>query len=229
MERHFDEELKKLKNDLLKMAALTEQAIHKSIEALKSQDRKMAMKVIEEDTQIDQIELVIEEEAIEMLALREPKAKDLRFITTGMKLNAELERIADLAVNVAQRVLDLEENKPLLKPLIDIPKLSFLAQRMVKDAIDSFVNSDSELAKKVILSDSEADKLRNSVCAELINDYLVKDGGDAPRAIPLLLIARHLERICDHATYMSQDIIYMIKAKVVKHHPEKLGGNNSKK
>jgi phosphate transport system protein len=113
----------------------------------------------------------------------------------------------------------------LVKPLVDIPKLAILARRMVKDTIDAFVNKDKGLAKKVILSDSEADKLRNSIYFELIDDYIAKDGSCGRRAVPLILISRHLERICDHATYIAEDIIYMIEAKIVKHHRDKLKGN----
>jgi len=138
-----------------------------------------------------------------------------------MKVNAELERIADLAVDIAQRVLEIVD-KPLLKPLIDIPKLSVIAQEMVRDAIDSFVKKDVELAKNVILTDPVADKLRNLVQKELINDYMAKDPATATRAVPLLLIARHLERICDHTTNIAEDVIYMVQAKVIKHHPEAL-------
>jgi phosphate transport system protein len=148
-------------------------------------------------------------------------AKDLRLITTGMKINAELERIADLAVDIAQRTLELVD-KPLLKPLIDIPKLTALAQNMIREAIESFVKGDIELAKKVVLSDPEADRLRNAIQEELINDYMVKDGSTAPRAVQLLLIARFLERICDHTTNIAENVIYMVQAEVVKHHPERL-------
>jgi len=118
-------------------------------------------------------------------------------------------------------------DKPLLKPLIDIPKLTAVARKMVKGAIDAFVNRDEATAKQVILSDPEADRLRNLVYEELIKDYMVKDGTTAPRAIPLLLVARHLERICDHATNIAEDVIYMVQAKIVKHHPEKLENNNT--
>lgn len=224
MERHFDEELEKMNTSLLKMASLTEEAIRKSVEALKIRDKKMAETVIKDDSVIDEMELLIEEKAIDLLALRQPMAGDLRFITTGMKINAELERIADLAVNISQRVMELADQS-LLKPLIDIPKLSSIAQKMVKEAIDAFVNRDESLAKKVIFSDPKADKLRNLVYEELISDYMVKDGRTATRAVPLLLIARHLERICDHATNIAEDVIYMVKAKIVKHHVEELKNN----
>jgi len=224
MERHFDEELKRLNTDLLKMAALAEIAIYKSVESLKDRDKRLAETVVEEDRKIDELELLIEERAIDLLALRQPMARDLRFITTGMKINAEVERIADLAVNIAQRVFELAD-KPLLKPLIDIPRLAGVARKMVKGAIDAFVNRDENLAKKVILSDPQADDLRNLVQQELINDYMLKDGTTASRAVPLLLAARHLERICDHATNIAEDVIYMVRAKVVKHHYEQLEDN----
>jgi len=221
MERHFDEELKELHKEILKMGVMAQEEIFKSIEALKNRDRKQAEDVISQDNKIDELELTVDEHCIDLIARHQPMAGDLRFITTGMKINAELERIADLAVDISQRVLELVD-KPLLKPLIDIPKLSTIAQNMVRDAIDAFVNRDVALAKKVVLSDSEADKLRNLVQEELINDYMARDPKTADRAVPLLLITRHLERICDHATNIAEDVIYMVQARVVRHHPEEL-------
>ncbi|PIQ84943.1 MAG: phosphate transport system regulatory protein PhoU [Candidatus Omnitrophica bacterium CG11_big_fil_rev_8_21_14_0_20_43_6] len=221
MERHLDQELSDLKKELLKMGALAETAIFESVEALKDLSAERANKVISDDKTIDELENAVDERCLDLLALRQPMAVDLRFITMSMKISTDLERIADLAVDIAQRVLDLV-GKPLLKPLIDIPKLTTLAQAMVKDALDSFVNKDADLAGKVILLDSEADRLRNLVQKELIEDYMSKDSSTVPRAVPLLLIARHLERICDHTTNIAEDVIYMVNAKVVKHHPEKL-------
>lgn len=221
MERYFDEELKDLKNDILKMGAFAEEAIYKSIEALKTRDKMLAKGIIDNDVKVDELELVIDEKCIDLIARRQPMAKDLRFITTGMKVNTELERIADIAVDIAQRALELLD-KPLLKPLVDIPKLATVAQNMVKMAIDSFVKGDIDLAKKVLLSDPEADNLRNLIQKELVEDHMVKDSSTSPRAVQLLLIARFLERICDHATNIAEDIIYMIQAEVVRHHPEKL-------
>ena len=221
MERHFDEELKELHKEILRMGVLTQEAIFKSIEALKNRDKAQAQEIIDTDDRIDELELAIDERCIDLIARHQPMAGDLRFITTGMKINAELERIADLAVDISQRVLELME-KPLLKPLIDIPKLSTIAQNMVRNSIDAFVNRDVGLAKKVALSDEEADNLRNLVQEELINDYMAKDPATAPRAVALLLIARHLERICDHTTNIAEDVIYMVEGKVVKHHPEEL-------
>jgi len=221
MERHVDQELKELNKDILMMSALAEEAIYKSIEALKNQDKVMAQSVIEDDSSIDKLELLVDEKCIDLIARYQPMARDLRFITTGMKINAELERIADIAVDIAQRTLEIV-SLPLLKPLVDIPKLAAVAQNMVKLSIDAFVKGDIALAKKVLLSDSEADELRNNIQKELIEDYMVKDATTAPRAVQLLLIARFLERICDHTTNIAEDVIYMVQAEVVRHHPEKL-------
>lgn len=221
MQRHFDEELSKFNEELLRMAALTEEAIRKAIESVKNCDGKSARIVIEEDKRIDELEIVIEEMGIELIARRQPLAIDLRFITTGLRINSELERMADLAVNISQCAIMIAD-KPLIKPLTDITKLSILAQKMVKNSIDSFVNTNEDLARQVILNDPEADALKRAVYDELVNEYIVKDGSCAPRAIPLILVSRHLERICDHATYIAEDVIYMIKALIVKHHPEKL-------
>jgi phosphate transport system protein len=221
MERHIDEELTELYKEILRMGVMVQEAIFKSIEALKNRDKAQAQAIINSDKKIDEWELVIDERCIDLIARYQPVALDLRFITTGMKINAELERIADLAVDIAERVLELAD-KPLLKPLIDIPKLSVIAQAMVRDAINAFVNRDVELAKKVVRSDSEADKLRDDIQDELINDFIVKDASTTVRAVPLLLIARHLERICDHATNIAEDVVYMVEAKVVRHHPEQL-------
>jgi len=221
MERHVDQELKSLNQDILKMGAFAEEAIYKSVEALKNRDKTLAKSVIANDNNVDQLELTIDEKCIDLIARYQPMAKDLRLITTGMKINAELERIADIAVDIAQRTLELVD-KPLLKPLVDIPKLTSVAQNMVKMSIDAFVKGDIELAKKVLLSDSEANNLRNTIQKELTEDYMVKDPSSAPRAVQLLLIARFLERICDHTTNIAEDVIYMVQAEVVKHHPEKL-------
>ncbi len=221
MERHVDQELKELKTDILKMGSFAEEAIYKSIEALKNREKELAENIIDSDMNVDRLELAIDEKCIDLIARYQPMAKDLRFITTGMKINAELERIADIAVDIAQRTIEIVD-KPLLKPLVDIPKLAAIAQNMVKMSIDSFVNGDIELAKKVLSQDPEADNLRNLIHKELVEDYMVKDPATTPRAVQLLLIARFLERICDHTTNIAEDVIYMVQAEVVKHHPERL-------
>ena len=221
MEKHFDQELDALKSEILKMGALVENSIAESVESLKQLSEERARKVIAHDKMVDQMENAIDEMCVDLLALYQPMATDLRFITMVLEITTDLERIADLGVDIAQRVLELT-GKPLLKPLVDIPKLAQLAQRMTKEALDAFVRKDAEMAKRVILLDNEADKLRNFVQKELLEDYMMKDPTTAPRALPLLLVARHLERICDHATNIAEDVIYMIEARVVKHHPELL-------
>jgi len=221
MQRHFDEELLKLKTDILSMAALVDEAILVSVEALKNLDESKAKQVIADDRKIDEMELAIEERSLSLLAQQQPMAIDLRFITMAMHIITDLERMADLAVDIAQRVVEISD-KPLLKPLIDIPRLAVVAQKMIQDAIQAFLSRDAELARKVIFSDADADQLRNAVQQELINEYMIKDPKAISRAVSLLLIARHLERICDHATNIAEDVIYMVNAEVVKHHPERL-------
>lgn len=221
MERYFDEELRELKEDILDMGSLVELAILNSVNALKNLSRQHAEKVIEKDKEIDEWELKVDEECLNLLARYQPMAHDLRFITMAMKIATDLERMADLAVDIGQRVLELAD-KPMLKPLVDIPKITIVAQEMVRDVLKSFISKDIELAKEVILRDKEADALRNLVQAELINDYMIKDPTTISRAIPLLLIARYLERVSDHATNIAEDVIYMVGAKVVKHHLEEL-------
>ena len=218
MERHFDEELEELKELLLAMASLAEESIAIAVESLKSLDEKKARRVIDRDEEVDQFELKIDKEAIDLLARHQPMASDLRFITSIMGISTDLERIADLAVDIAERTLELV-GTTLVKPLIDIPKLGLLAQKMVKESIDAFVTRNANLAKEVCSKDDEADFLRDAVYQELI-ELISKDGSLAPRAIPLLLVARHLERICDHATNIAEDVVYLVKAEVIKHAEE---------
>lgn len=222
MERHFDEELQQFKNALLEMATLTEESIYKATEALKTRDTERANEVFINDEKIDAMEIRIEEYGINLLATRQPMAADLRFITTGIKINAELERIADLAVNISQRAvelaaLDQEKEHPALS------RLSQIARTMLKECIDAFVMSDGDKAKHVILSDHEANALKNLIQSDLTQEMVI-DGAVTPVALPIILAARHLERICDHTTYISEDIIYMLKATMVKHHRNELAG-----
>lgn len=219
MQRHFDDELKELHKDILKMGVMTQEAIFKSIDSLKNRDAAQARQVIIDDGRIDDIENEIDEKCIDLIARYQPMAGDLRFIATAMKINSDLERIADLAVDICQRAEELI-GKPVLKPLVDIPKLAQIAQHMVKESINAFINRDAGLAREVIKSDPQADELRNRVSDELINDYMARDPKTADRAVPLLLISRYLERICDHTTNIAEDVIYMVEGRVVKHHPE---------
>ena len=218
MERHFDEELKLLKERLLRMAARAEEAIARSIKSLVNREPPLAEKVIEQDPLIDTLEIEIDEQCLKLLALRQPIAVDLRFITSAMKINSQLERIGDQAVNIAERALELVK-EPLLKPLIDIPRLATLAQRMVKDSLDAFINKDAALARSVCESDDEVDNLNDQIFRELLT-YMMQDTSTINRAVHLVLIGRHLERIADHATNITEDVIYFVKGKTIKHHIE---------
>jgi len=156
--------------------------------------------------------------SLKLLALRQPIATDLRFITSALKINSDLERIGDLSVNIAQRALDLMEH-PLLKPLIDIPRMAQLAQKMVKDSLDAFVNRDADLARNVCMRDDEVDQLNHQIFRELLT-YMIQDTKAITRAVDLILVGRHLERIADHATNISEDVVYLVKGKTIKHHIE---------
>jgi phosphate transport system protein len=216
MPRHFDEELSELKKQLLFMGGLTEEIIGRAVEALKALDARGARKIIEEDARIDRLDLDIDEKCLELIVRHQPVAADLRFLAMAMRICADLERIADLAVDISQRVLEMA-GQPLLKPLIDIPKLAGLAREMLKGSLDAFVRGDVERARAVIRRDDEADRLRDLIQTELVNDFMLKDASSAPRAVSLLLVSRHLERICDHTTNIAEDVIYMVEGAMVRH------------
>lgn len=218
MERHFDEELNKLNSELLKLASLVEEAIRKSIKSLVDRDSDLAQKVIGSDDEINMLEIDIDELCLRLLALYQPAAVDLRFITSAMKINNDLERMGDLAVNIAERTLDLLK-QPLLKPLIDIPRMAELAQKMVRDVLSAFVTKDAELAQEVCRRDDEVDNLNDQVFRELLT-YMMQDSKNITRAVDLMLIGRHLERIADHATNIGEDVVYFVKGKTIKHHIE---------
>jgi len=218
MERHFDEELKELNKQLLKMSALVEEAISRSVEVLVERKDDLAKKVIKSDEAINMLEIEIDELCLRLLALHQPTAVDLRFITSVMKINSDLERIGDQAVNIVERSQEIIKQPPL-KPLIDIPRLSSLAQRMVKDSIDALVNKDEALAREVCKRDDEVDNLNDQVFRELLT-YMIQDPKTITRAVELILVGRHLERIADHATNIAEDVIYFLKGKTIKHHIE---------
>lgn len=216
MERHFDEELKDLKGKLLQMASLAEESIAKSVKALVERDKKLAEEVLVSDEAINLLEIEIDEVCLKLLALRQPIATDLRFITAALKIITDLERIGDLSVNIAERALGLME-QPLLKPLIDIPRMAQLAQKMVKDSLDAFVNRDAELARDVCRRDDEVDQLNHQIFRELLT-YMIQDPKAITRAVDLILVGRHLERVADHATNIGEDVVYLVKGKTIKHH-----------
>jgi len=212
---HFHAELESLKGHLLSMASLVEEAIHKSIKALVEREEELAKGVIASDDAINMMEIKIDDFCLKLLALHQPAAIDLRFITSALKINNDLERMGDQAVNIAERTLELLK-EPLLKPLIDIPRMAALAQKMVKDSLDAFVRKDTELARDVCRRDDEVDALNDQVFRELLT-YMMQDPRTITRAVHLLLVGRHLERIADHATNIAEDVIYMVQGKVIKH------------
>jgi phosphate transport system protein len=216
MTRHFHEELDGLKQTLLAMGAMVEDQIRRVMRALVERDEALARDVIERDREVNVYDVEIDEKCVELLALYQPTAGDLRFITTAMKIVTDLERIGDQAVNIAQRALELNE-EPQLKPYIDLPRMAEKAQRMVKDALDSFVSRDTALAREVCGRDSEVDALKEQIFRELLT-YMMADPGTIQRALALILISRNLERIADHATNIAEDVIFLVEAKDVRHH-----------
>jgi phosphate transport system protein len=218
MHRHFEEELQLLKEKLLRMSSLVEESISLSIKSLVERDSVLAEKVVGQDDMIDTIEIEVDGLCLNLLALHQPQARDLRFITGSMKIVNDLERMGDLAVNIAHRSLDLLK-VPLLKPLIDIPRMAQLAQAMLKDSLNAFVNDDVQLAREVCMRDDEVDKLNVQIFRELLT-YMLQDPSSVQRAVDLILVAKNLERIADHSTNIAEDVIYIVEARVVKHHME---------
>jgi len=211
----FDEELQHLKEKLLKMGSLVEDAIKLSVQALVERDNELAQKIIDNDRLVNTLDVEIDEESIRLIALRQPKAGDLRFITTAMKITTDLERMGDLGVNIAERALELNQ-EPILKPYIDIPKMREIAQGMTRDVLDAFVRKDKKLARDVIMRDDEVDDLKHAVLKELAF-FMVQDPTTVTRAMKVSFVAQYLERIADHATNIAEMVIYLIEGKIIRH------------
>lgn len=216
MERHFDEALKNLKEKLLRMSGLVEESIGSAIKALMERNAELAYKVIKADDAVNRLEIDIDELSLKLLALHQPTAGDLRFITSTMKINSDLERIGDLAVNIAERTLDLLKVPPL-KLRLNIPKMAAASQAMLKDSLNAFVNKNSKLAYEVCKRDDEVDELNHEIFMELLNAK-AEDQKPVERVIDLILVAKNLERVADHSTNICEDVIYMVDGKVIKHH-----------
>ncbi len=215
MERTLDIELSELNDMILKMGNMAETAIAKSIDALRNRDDKLSLEIVEEDKRIDELENEIDDKCVTLIATKQPMAVDLRFITTAMKICTDIERIGDLAVDVAEKNLELV-NYPLLKPLIDTPKLADIAKKMINMSINAFVSRDAGLTLSLRDLEKESDKLRNVICDKLA-DMMEKDPANIPRALPLFLIARFLERACDHSMNIAENIVFMVEGRVIKH------------
>jgi len=217
MERyHFETELQALRNQLLTMGGLVEERVHRAVQALIHRKEDDASRVIAQDDEINDLQMDIDDRCLKLLATQTPLAVDLRLITSAMKINADLERIGDQAVNIAESVLVLIPQPPL-KPLIDIPRMATIAEKMIRDALDAFVKRDAGLARDVLRSDDEVDELKDQVFRELLT-YMMADPGTIQRALSLILISRNLERIADHATNIAEDVIFIMEARDVRHH-----------
>jgi len=216
MERHFDEELKGLKERLLYMGNLAEKMINQAIEGLVKRDTNLFNQINEWENEMNFLHIEIDDCCLKLLALRQPTAADLRFITAGMKINSELERVGDQAVNISQNGSEYLK-EPQLKPLIDIPRMANLASKMLQDGLDSFVRKDVELAKSILERDDEVDGLKDQLFRELLT-FMLSDPATIKRALTLILISRNLERIGDHATNVAEDVIFMVLGKDVRHH-----------
>jgi len=215
MPRHFHEELEALKQTLLAMGGLVEDQIRRAMRALLERDDAIAQEVIDRDRQVNTYDVEVDEQCVNLLALHQPAAGDLRFITTAMKIVTDLERIGDQAVNIAQRALELNR-EPQLKPYIDLPRMADRAQRMVKESLDAFVARDTELARKVCAEDAEVDALKEQIFRELLT-FMMEDPRTVSRAIRVILISRFMERVADHATNIAEMVIYLVEGKMVRH------------
>ncbi|HEY3275032.1 MAG TPA: phosphate signaling complex protein PhoU [Syntrophorhabdaceae bacterium] len=211
----FDLELKELKEKLLYEGGLVERAIRDAIKSLLERYSELAQKVIEDDEVINGIEVEIDEFCLKLLALRQPAARDLRLITTAIKINYDLERIGDMAVNICERVLELNL-EPQLKPYIDLPTMAETVQLMVKESLDAFVREDVELARKVKEQDSLVDQLLEQMFRELLT-YMMQDLKTISRATRLLFISKYLERMADHAVNIAELVIFMVEGKIIRH------------
>ncbi len=216
--RHFETELEELQQRLLEMGGAVEAAIHDSILSLIERDEEIAQNVLVNEARINQMEMDNDDLAVRLIGLHQPMATDLRFLTMAIKINNDLERMGDLAVNIVQRSLSLIKEPPV-KPLIDIPHMARLAESMVHQSLDAFVHRDADLARGVLLRDDTVDDLRDATYRELVQ-FMQRDPATVSRALNLLFVARNLERIADHATNIAEEVLFLVKGIDVRHHCE---------
>ncbi len=215
IQRRFDEELADLKVKILRMGSLVEDQIRQALKALIERDDDLAKQVIENDRRVNTMDVAVDEACLELLALQQPAARDLRFITTAMKISTELERMSDLAENICERAIELYE-EPQLKPYIDIPLMAEHAIKMVGEALDAFVRADSVLARKVLVEDDYIDNLNEQIFRELLS-FMMENTQTISRAIRLSFISKYIERIADHATNVAELVVYMVEGKIIRH------------
>jgi phosphate transport system protein len=213
--RHYEQELQQLKERLLLLGGKVEEMIASAMSSLLNRDSDLARRVIASDREVDSAELEVDHLCLNLLALRQPAASDLRFIATALKIVTDLERIGDLAVNIAERAIELNEEPPL-KPYIDIPRMASAAAGMVKQALDAFVQRDPALAREVLKADSAVDDLNVQLFRELLT-YMIEEPQNVTRALRITFIAKYLERVADHATNIAQMVIFMCEGRDVRH------------
>lgn len=215
MQRFFDTELEDLKKQLLLMGALVESQLQDALQSLIMRNSNLAIRIVEHDVSIDKLDVEIDEVCLRLLALHQPAAGDLRFITTSMKIATELERMSDLAVNIAERVIELNQ-EPQLKPYIDLPRMAEWASQMVRECLDAFVNRDAELARKVCRDDDFIDGLTEQLFRELLS-FMLEDPRTITRSARLTFVGKYYERIADHATNVAELVVYMVEGKIIRH------------
>jgi phosphate transport system protein len=218
---HFREELEALQTRLLEMGGLAEERVRAALHGLVQRDGTAIHKVLSGDEPINQLHVEVDNRCFRLLALHQPMATDLRAIVAAVKINTDLERVGDLAVNIAEAAMRYISHPPV-KQLIDIPQMGDIAQAMLRDALDAYVRRDTELATKVLNEDDRLDSLKTQVFRDLLTHMLQNQRTVEP-SLDLILVSRHLERIGDHATNIAEDVIFMVSALDVRHH---LAGSN---
>ena len=215
MERHFEHDLEELKQRLLWMASLAERSVHQAVHSVLDSDQSLAETVLQEEDAINEMQIEIDDRVQRLLALQQPMAIDLRFILAVSRINNDLERIGDQAVNIAQSALRILRH-PQVKPYVDLPRMSELVETMVRDSLNALVQKDLELAKSVLARDDEVDRLRDQMFRELLT-YMMENSRVVFPAFELILVAKNLERIGDHATNIAEDVIYIVAGRDVRH------------
>jgi phosphate transport system protein len=215
MERHFERDLNELKERLLWMGGLAERSVHQAVHAVLDSDEELAKRVLEEEDAINELQIEIDDRVVQLLALHQLMAVDLRFVLAVSRINNDLERIGDQAVNIAQSAQRILRH-PRVKPYVDLPRMSEIAEEMVRDALNAVVSRDVELAQKVLLRDDQVDLLRDQIFRELLT-YMMGDSSVVYPAFELILVAKNLERIGDHATNIGEDVIYFVQGQDVRH------------
>src|ERR1700756_1227783 len=215
MERHFDRDLEELKQRLLWMGSLAERAVHQAVHAVLDAEEHLAETVLSEEDAINEMQIEIDERVQRLLALQQPMAADLRFLLAVSRINGDLERIGDQAVNIAQSAMRILRH-PQVKPYVDLPRMSELAEGMVRDSLNAVVRRDLTLARSVLVRDDQVDNLRDQIFRELLS-YMMGDSAVVFQAFELILVAKNLERVADHATNIAEDVIYMVEGHDVRH------------